>query len=112
MNTLKYKWRTGQAAITGKVKSVASPFAMLSGNYDYYNELNAESYAVESPDGIEPAAKDSYTVFRYSENNLSAGVAYNGKYKTCILGFPFESVKNEEGKNQLMKSVLSFFSKN
>jgi len=111
MNTLKYKWRTGQAAITGKVKGVASPFVMLAGNYDYYNELNAESYAVESPDGIEPSSKDSYTVFRYSENNLSAGVAYNGKYKTCILGFPFESVKKEEERNQLMKSVLSFFSK-
>nr|WP_320036925.1 xanthan lyase [uncultured Bacteroides sp.] len=111
MNTLKYKWRTGQAAITGEVKSVASPFVMLSGNYDYYNELNAESYAVESPDGIEPAAKDSYTVFRYSENNLSAGVAYKGKYKTCILGFPFESVKKEEERSQLMKSVLYFFSK-
>ena len=76
MEVLKYKWRVGQAATMGKVKSVASPFPALSGNYTYHNELNADSYVVESPDAIEPATKDAHTVMRYSENNLSAGVAY------------------------------------
>ncbi len=109
MNVLKYKWRTGQAAITGKVKSVASPFSELSGKYDYFNELNSESYVVESPDALEPSGNDSYTVFRYSENNLSAGVAYFGDYKTCILGFPFESLKTDTKREQLMKAVLDFF---
>lgn len=109
MNVLKYKWRTGQAAITGKVKSVASPFAQLNGKYDFFSELNSESYAVESPDALEPADKDSYTVFRYSENNLSAGVAYSGDYKSCVLGFPFESLKTSSQREQLMKSVLDFF---
>ena len=33
MEVLKYKWRVGQAATMGKVKSVASPFPALSGNY-------------------------------------------------------------------------------
>ena len=54
---LKYKWRVGQAATEGKVKCVASPFPALSGNYTYHNELNADSYVVESPDAIEPATK-------------------------------------------------------
>ena len=111
MNVLKYKWRTGQAATCGKVKSVASPFSVFSGKCEYYNELNSECYAVESPDGIEPSVNDSYTVFRYSENNLSAGVAYRGKYKTCILGFPFETVKKECDRDLLMESILSFFTK-
>ena len=105
---LKYKWRTGQAAVGGKVKCVASPFGMFTGKYNYSNELNTESYIVESPDGIEPASDDAYTVFRYGENNLSAGVAFQGKYKTCILGFPFESIKSAEERDQLMKAVLSF----
>ena len=112
MNVLKYKWRTGQAATTGRVKSVTSPISVFSGKYEYFNELNSESYAVESPDGIEPSANDSYTVFRYSENNLSAGVAYQGKYKTCILGFPFEAVKNNGDRDRLMRSVLFFFMQN
>ena len=106
---LKYQWRVGQAATEGRVKTVASPFPMFIGKYEYFNTLNSESYVVESPDGIEPAGDNAYTVFRYSENNLSAGVVYQGKYKTCVLGFPFESIKSMGDRDQLMKSVLSFF---
>lgn len=110
-NILKYKWRTGQAAIMGKIKSVASPYSFI-GNYTYYNKPNPDSYVVESPDAIEPADSSSVTIFRYSENNLSAGVVYKGDYKTCILGFPFESIRNDVEREQLMKSVLGFFKDN
>lgn len=106
---LKYQWRVGQAATEGKVKTVASPFSMFLGKYSYYNTLNEESYVVESPDGIEPAEDNAFTVFRYSENNLSAGVVYQGDYKTCVLGFPFESIKSVEERDQLMNEVLTFF---
>ena len=108
-DVLKYKWRVGQAALKGKVKSVASPFPMLTGNYTYHNELNEESYVVEAPDAIEPASKDAYTVMRYSENNLSAGVAYQGDYKTYIMGFPFETIRTEAERETLMKAILTFF---
>ena len=106
---LKYKWRVGQAAKMGKVKTVASPFPSLVGNYTYHNELNEESYVVEAPDAIEPATKDAYTVMRYSESNLSAGVAYQGDYKTYIMGFPFEAVRTEAEREALMNAVLNFF---
>ncbi|NDW12514.1 xanthan lyase [Bacteroides sp. 214] len=109
MNVLKYKWRVNQAARNGAVKSVPSPFTALTGNYSYYDELNADSYVVESPDAIEPVGENSFTVFRYSENNLSAGVAHKGSYKTCILGFPFETVKTKKEKENLMKAILTFF---
>ena len=112
MEVLKYKWRVGQAATMGKVKSVASPFPVLTGNYTYHNELNADSYVVESPDAIEPATKDAYTVMRYSENNLSAGVAYQGAYKTCVLGFPFEAIRTAAERESLMNAVLTFFNEN
>lgn len=109
---LKYKWRVGQAAAMGKVKSVASPFPALTGNYTYYNEPNANSYVVESPDAIEPATQDAHTIMRYSENNLSAGVAYQGDYKTCVLGFPFESIRTDSEREALMNAVLTFFNDN
>ena len=109
MEVLKYKWRTGQAARNGKVKGVASPFPTIKGNYTYHQELNPESYVVESPDAIEPAVRGAFTVLRYSENNLSAGIAYKGDYKTCVLGFPFESVRTPEEREQLMKAILAFF---
>lgn len=106
---LKYKWRVGQAATTGKVKCVASPFPAFAGNYTYHNELNPDAYIVEAPDAIEPATKGAYTVMRYSENNLSAGVAYRGAYKTCVLGFPFESLRTETERETLMNAILTFF---
>lgn len=105
---LKYKWRTGQAAVTGNVKSVASPFTQLTGTYSFYNELNSDCYAVESPDAIEPADANSFTVFRYSENNLSAGIASDDNYKTCVLGFPFETIRETPLRDQLMKNILNF----
>jgi hypothetical protein len=105
---LKYKWRTEHAAVTGKVKSVVSPFSQLTGNYQFYTQLNPVFYAVESPDAIEPAGEESHTVFRYSENNLSAGVAYSGSYKTCVLGFPFEAIQEDSLRNQLMRNILEF----
>lgn len=108
-DVLKYKWRVGQAARTGRVKTVASPFPMLTGNYTYHNELNGESYVVEAPDAIEPAAKDAYTVMRYSESNLSAGVAYQGEYKTYIMGFPFETIRTACERDALMDAILKFF---
>lgn len=106
---LKYKWRVGQAAKMGKVKSVASPFPSLVGNYTYHNELNEDSYVVEAPDAIEPATKDAYTVMRYSESNLSAGVAYQGAYRTYIMGFPFETIRTEGEREALMNAILTFF---
>lgn len=106
---LKYKWRVGQAATTGKVTSAASPFTAFTGNYSFHNELNPDTYVVESPDAIEPASEGAHTIMRYTENNLSAGVAYSGDYKTCIMGFPFESIRTEAERDALMKAILSFF---
>lgn len=108
MNVLKYQWRTGQAAVNGEVKNVASPFPSFDGVYHFYNQLNEISYVVESPDGIEPAGANSFTIFRYNENNISAGIASHGKYKTCILGFPIETIQTETARAHLMKSILDF----
>ncbi|MBP1618029.1 MAG: hypothetical protein H6Q14_1856 [Bacteroidetes bacterium] len=108
---LRIKWRTNNGAVAGRFKAVASPFEAFKGQFEYYNELNEESYAVEHPDAIEPSSREAYTIFRYSENNLSAGVAFKGSYSSCVLGIPFESVKPAMRSN-LMKAVLLFFESN
>ncbi|MCE5205832.1 MAG: xanthan lyase [Porphyromonadaceae bacterium] len=108
--TLKYKWRNSHGAVTGQIKAVPSPFPSIQGNYRYYNELNSESYVVENPDALEPVDKNAFTVFRYAENNLSAGVLYKGeKYSTCILGFPIEAVKEQEKRNELVNNIMTAF---
>lgn len=104
---LKYKWRNNYGAVNGKIKAVASPFNSIKGNYEYYNTLNSESYVVEHPDAIEPADENAFTIFRYTENNLSAGILYKGeKYSTAILGFPIESIKGENYRNKILMGLL------
>lgn len=106
--TLKYMWRASKAAAGGSFKSVVSPVTQSTKQYNYCSRMNPEVYAVESPDAIEPVDDHGYTFMRYSENNLSAGVAYEGNYKTCILGLPFESIINAKSRDEIMKSVLDF----
>jgi hypothetical protein len=79
-------------------------------NLNYFDEPNATSYFVQSPDAIEPVGEGGFTICRYAENNLSAGVTYSGKYKTCVFGFPFETIQQEKDRAKLMESVLSFLS--
>ena len=106
---LHYTWRTGQASVSGQVKPAASPFpAFDTLHVEYHNTLNENCYAVESPDGIEPFGKGSYTIQRYGENNI--GIFYRGqRYNTCILGYPFETIKTEKQRNELMNAILSSF---
>ena len=110
-HTLKYKWRNNNGAVTGRIKAVASPFSAINGDYNYYHELNSESYVVENPDAIEPADENAFTVFRYSENNLSAGILYQGDhYNSCILGFPIEAIKGQENRKKLIKGIMEAIS--
>lgn len=108
---LKYRFLEPMAAKEGMVKGVASKISHLTSVYNYYSELNNKSYVVESPDGILPVGDDAYTVFRYCENEISAGIAYRGTdYSTYVLGFPFESLKNGTDRDELMSCVLQFLS--
>ncbi len=108
--TLKFKWRNNNGAVTGRIKAVHSPFPTIKGDYSYYNTLNSESYVVENPDAIIPADERAFTILRYSENNLSAGVLYRGnQYNTCILGFPIESLRGQDERERLVKQIMDAF---
>lgn len=111
-DVLHYKWRTNSAAVKGEVKGVQNPLGIVPGSrYIFNQEKNDRIYAVESPDGIEPVGTGAYTVFRYKENNISAGVAFQGDYKTVVLGFPVETLDSQEQIDCLMQEVIRFFSK-
>ncbi len=111
---LGYNWRVGQASVTGEAYQVPCRYGALNGGgeYQFYNELNSEGYAVESPDSFYPANDNTTATFmRYKENNLIAGTAMdNGKWKTLAVGFPLESIKSGAERDHLMKDALDFFS--
>ncbi|MEG2849437.1 MAG: xanthan lyase, partial [Bacteroidales bacterium] len=106
----KYKWMTHYASKDGGVKSVANPYG-FTGIYKFYTELNSQMYAVEAADALVPSSKDAFTIFRYTGNNISAGVAYNGDYKTVSLGFPIETLKTQEQINEIIAQIITFFEK-
>ena len=110
-DVLKYKWRTNTASSEGAVGAVANPYG-FNGKFNFSTKLNEKVYAVESPDALVPADKDAFTIFRYSDNNISAGVAYKGAYKTVSLGFPIETLATPCQIEKLMGEVLKFFNEN
>ena len=111
---LGYHWRVGQASVTGEAYEVQSRFkAFTGGRYEFSNELNADCYAVESPDSFyAPDADTGCTIMRYSENNLVAGTANRfGDYSTVVIGFPFETISDEGSRASLMAQILNFFNR-
>lgn len=111
-DVLKLKWRVNRAAKKGEVKGVVSPLSEDRSSYQFNQILNSEAYAVESPDAIEPAHKDAFTIMRYGENNLSAAVAYDGDYKVVALGFPFETIQSPSQRDELMSNILRILKNN
>lgn len=109
---LGYNWRVGQATVEGEAYQVQTRFKDFGkGSYDFVTKLSPECYAVESPDSFYPAdtAKGA-TFMRYTENNLVAGTVFdNGNYRTAVIGFPFETIKDAGSRAHLMKQVLDFF---
>lgn len=111
-DVLGYHWRVGQASVTGEAYQVDNRFNdFTGGKYEFSAELNADCYAVESPDSFYAADKDKgCTIMRYSENNLVAGIAAAfDSYRTVVLGFPFETINDTDARTTLMTQILNYF---
>ena len=108
-DVLHYKWRAGQAARGGEVGWVPSRLLRHQGAYAFHAQPNPECYAAESPDAIEPVGEGAATVMRYTQNNLSAAVAYEGQvYRTFVMGVPFETLRSADDRAALMRQVADF----
>ncbi|MDD5581963.1 MAG: xanthan lyase [Candidatus Marinimicrobia bacterium] len=104
---LKFKWRTNYASKSGAFVPVLTT-EEESSVYTYVSELNDSLYAVESPDGIEPANQSTAkTLFRYCDNNISAGILYCGDYSVIALGVPFESLCTSQERDAFLTYVLT-----
>lgn len=107
---LKGKLASRNASKEGIVNSCASPYGYINGRYTFRTRPNPICYSIESVDGVLPADKLAHTILRYPENNIGAGIVYEGKYRTCLLSFPFEALQTPSERNRLMESILRFFS--
>ncbi len=86
---------------TSQVRSAHSSFTIP-------RTLNEQQLAVPAPETLLPVAP-AYAVLAYEEGNQCAAIAYPGTdYRTFILGFPFESIREENERIQLMGMALKF----
>ncbi len=69
---------------------------------------NEKVYPVTTPDKLEPE-DGAFPVFVYQPGKESAAVAYQGTYKTFVMGFPFESITSEQERANIMAGILAFF---
>lgn len=112
---LGYRLLTNRAAHRGTVWATANKTGFNGGGLEFeFNTVYDEKfYRVESPDALTPVGKKSGTVLRYRENNVSAGICHIGDgYRTVCIGFPLESIRDEEAAAGLMKSILTYFDSN
>ncbi|HHT22910.1 MAG TPA: xanthan lyase [Bacteroidales bacterium] len=109
-NVLKIKWHADKINNLSKVEIISSPIKHFhKQDFTFHAKPNKDSYFVEAPDVIIPASNKAHKIGEYSESRMSAGIAYKGKYGICALGFPFETIKEEDEREKLMKSILHFF---
>ncbi|MCW8850844.1 MAG: hypothetical protein OQJ81_12760 [Melioribacteraceae bacterium] len=107
-NALKYKLNTDHAVRIGEVYSLNKTIFPNNEVIKFNTELNSEIYAVEAPDAIGPI-NGSVSILRYKENDTSAGILYKKEYGIIALGFPFETILDENVRNILMKNILTYF---
>ena len=95
----------------GDVKSLSHSFMKETFSVNFNTELNDKIYCVESPEIVRPVGSGAYTAMRYRTTNQGAAIAYNGKYRTFVAGFPFETIVEREERDKMMSQVLKFLIK-
>jgi len=105
---LKFKWRTSNASRLGQFYSMDPEFAPMDQQFRFNTGIDPVLYTVEGADALEPVDSTAVTLMRYSENNMSAGVAFRGAYGIVALGFPFETIVDQEMRDIVMKRALNY----
>jgi hypothetical protein len=95
----------------GDVKSLSLSGMKETFSVKFNTELNDKIYCVESPEVVRPAGDGASTAMRYRTTNQGAAIAYNGKYRTFVAGFPFETIIEREERDKMMSEVLNFLIK-
>jgi hypothetical protein len=106
---LHFTWRTGHASKGGAFYTTDYARKWFNGKWNFNTGYDPDIYTVEAPDGIEPVGKNAITAFRYGENNVSAGIVFNGNYRIVAMGIPFEAILNSTDRQSLMQQIINFF---
>ncbi|HLN73217.1 MAG TPA: fibronectin type III domain-containing protein [Prolixibacteraceae bacterium] len=106
---LHYRFLTNHASKSGSVYPVNAVKEQFTSSIQFNQGLHPSIYKVESPDAIESKGKDAKVLFRYKENNKTAGVGYDGNYRAIVLGFPFETIVSNAERDHLMGEIIKYW---
>lgn len=112
---LKIKLGANQAVKMGDTFVSSNQLSKEPFDFSFNTEYNKDYYKVEAPDAIDPIHDDTSTVMlRYKENRFGAAVGYQDNknkrsgYGVFVMGFPFETILNNEDRDRLMKYILEY----
>ena len=101
-NILKYAY--GQSITDNRSRNING----LGRTFSIPSLPNEYAYPVTAPECILPIGT-AFPVLTYTAGNQSAAIAYQGNYRTFVMGFPLESIEQETDRNAVMASILQFF---
>jgi len=102
---LKAKFVDDDAGTYG-VRGVGAAFESLELEFDNGTRI----YNVEYPDILEPADTTAAVFLTYDNTGSSAaGIISTDGRKVATLGFPFETITDEDRRRELLKGVLQMF---
>ena len=108
-DVLGYTWRTSFGSLSGTVAPFSKKSVRITSPISYHTGRNPYIYRVENPDGLIPATDRSDSFLRYTDTNISAAVAYQGRgYKSVSFGFPLETIKDPKDLKKTFEAILSW----
>lgn len=113
-NVLHFDFITAKASriptVTTDIRN--TPFRLTPQNYTFCAEYSPECYTVNSADAIAAMGDGAYETMRYPSSELPAAVGYRGTYSTFVMGFPFESITDENARDTLLNDIMKFIKHN
>lgn len=96
--------------VTTDIRS--NPFRLTPHEYTFCAEYSPKCYTVNSTDAIATASAGAYEMMRYPSSGLPAAVGYRGEHSTFVMGFPFESITDEDSRDTLLSDIMNFLKPN
>ena len=81
------------------------------GEYRFNTLYRPDCYVVERRDALCPAGDGAFAVMRYDDDGGTAAVACETTGRTFVASFPFETIRDGEQRDRLMRDVLDFLMK-
>jgi hypothetical protein len=76
----------------------------------FEQEYNQETYAVQHPEMIKPVGEAQVTL-NYGSGACAGVACKTGKARTYVMSVPFESIKTDEARVELMGKIVEFLTK-